>query len=231
MLSPDLTADLLQAFANDIPSPQHDGEIKYLANSILIVPRPCPKAILEKVGGMGAEVEFVVTAFGSWADKIWAVKVQPIDPNVHIHTETPEPAVILAHRRTCRPMDANRIKDWQEIPPHHNARIVFRAVVGERMYLKIDEDHSQDKSRYDGNVNKDDDSHENTEFISSHHSHGHYRGNKRRAQDRDNEQGGAQGRVGYNGSGRGRFGNRQFRGRERGGFHGNDHSNHPSRKW
>src|SRR5947209_4809684 len=111
--------------------------MKYLANTILISAKPNTKPILDRIGGIGAKVEFRTVAFGSWDDQIWAVKVEPVPVNTPIHTGDAGPVIILGHRRTCKPIEVNRICSWEAIPPSHEGRLTFTTTIGERAFLKI----------------------------------------------------------------------------------------------
>jgi hypothetical protein len=44
-----------------LPPSMPDTDMKFLANNVLITPRPCPASILEKVGGMGSKTTWAVT--------------------------------------------------------------------------------------------------------------------------------------------------------------------------
>ncbi|KAI9825329.1 MAG: hypothetical protein M1819_000575, partial [Sarea resinae] len=61
-------------------TPPHlpEGEIKFLANNILITPRPCPASILEKTGDIGTPVKWQVTGVASFESKVWAASVAPV---------------------------------------------------------------------------------------------------------------------------------------------------------
>ncbi|KAK0851461.1 hypothetical protein LTR03_003972 [Friedmanniomyces endolithicus] len=121
-----------------LPASVPESEIKHLANNILITPRPSPRSILDKVGGMGAKVRWRVTGVGSDKNRIWAARVQPVDPKVRIYTENATPYVVLATRREAKPIEASYIHHWQSVPEHQ--ALEFETVVGERVLLRIEEE-------------------------------------------------------------------------------------------
>ena len=121
-----------------IPSNMRDMDMKFLANNILITPRPCPISILEKVGGMGAKVTWEVVGTAIFENKIWAAHVQPVPSSAKIYTENPQPIIVLALRKFVRPMDAGKIQNWQPVPPEKQFR--FGTTVGEKVLLRIEEE-------------------------------------------------------------------------------------------
>lgn len=127
-----------------LPSGTPDHEIKYLANNILIVPRPAPPSILKKVGGMGAKVVWKVVGTAVLEGRVWAAKVQPAVPGTKYHTENPTPCVVLATRRNAKPIDANLIRNWQPVAEQFE----FETTVGEKVLLRIEEER-QDEDEYE----------------------------------------------------------------------------------
>lgn len=148
-----LVSDLLQP---SLPAGVAEGnEIKPLANIIMITPRPAPKSILRKAGGMGKKVSWRITGLGHWDHKLWAARVEPVSENDSYYTETPVPVVVLGFRKGARPVDANRIQNWQPVDPNNS--LVFDTVVGERALLRVDEDSSMDgdwENQYGNKNNK-----------------------------------------------------------------------------
>ncbi|KAK3096349.1 hypothetical protein LTR53_019360, partial [Teratosphaeriaceae sp. CCFEE 6253] len=57
-----------------LPASVSDFEVKYLANNIMIAPRPAPQSILNKVGGLGTRVRWRVTGVGSQNNRVWAAR-------------------------------------------------------------------------------------------------------------------------------------------------------------
>ncbi|KAI4593926.1 hypothetical protein KJ359_008714 [Pestalotiopsis sp. 9143b] len=114
------------------------NEIKVHGNNIMICPRPCPHNILEKVGGMGAKMQWRVTGTGCYENSIWAAAVEPVPPNAKYHTDNPSPLVVLAIRKGARPMDAGRIQSWQPVSPDKS--YVLDTAVGEKVLLRIEPD-------------------------------------------------------------------------------------------
>lgn len=113
-----------------------DGELKFHANNIMICPRPCPPAILEKVGGIGSKMIWEVTGTACFENTIWAVCVKPVPANAKFHTGDPVPLVVLALRRGARHIDAGKIQNWQPVPPDQAVR--FETTVGEKILLRIE---------------------------------------------------------------------------------------------
>lgn len=114
--------------------PEH--ELRFLANNILITPRPAPPSILEKVGGIGAKTSWKVTGIAVHENRVWAARVQPSIPGARIYTENHTPCVVLATRRQAKPIEATRIQSWQ--PVSENQAFEFETTVGEKVLLRID---------------------------------------------------------------------------------------------
>jgi uncharacterized membrane protein YgcG len=121
-----------------IPPNMPDTELKYLANNVLITPRPCPNSILEKVGGMGNKLLWEVTGTAAFENKIWAVAVQPVPRSAKYYTENPAPIVVLALRKGARPIDAGKIQNWQPVPA--DKALIFETTVGEKVLLRIEDE-------------------------------------------------------------------------------------------
>ncbi|CAJ2509243.1 Uu.00g142690.m01.CDS01 [Anthostomella pinea] len=136
MMQPEDTKRLIKLAAPSMPN----GDLKYHANTIIITPRACPKHILDKIGGMNAKMKWEATGIGSWDNSIWAVSVRPVPDNAKYHTDQANPMVVIATRRSARPSDANKIRDWQPLPP--DSEMVFETVVGEKVMLRIEPEQS-----------------------------------------------------------------------------------------
>lgn len=132
LLSTKTTAKLLEA----LPPPKDDPDIRCLASNIMIIPRRASQNILNKAGGLGHEVEWEVVGIGSYQDRIWAARVEPVDPKAQVYTDNQKPFVVLAHRRNSKPVEANQIRKWQEV--EEPLRFKFKAKVGEKMMLRIE---------------------------------------------------------------------------------------------
>ena len=138
-----------------------DFEFKFLANNILITPRPAQKSTLDKAGGLGAKQIWQVTGTAVYENKIWAARVTPIPPSAPYYTDNPTPIIVLALRKGAKPIDAGRIQNWQPVPS--DKQFVFETYVGERVQLRVekelageDEYHSlfASKTQAFGNGNK-----------------------------------------------------------------------------
>ncbi|KAF7191693.1 hypothetical protein HII31_07195 [Pseudocercospora fuligena] len=117
--------------------PEH--EVKYLANNILIVPRPAPRSILDKVGGIGAKVTWKVTGVANLEQRVWAARVACITPGVKTYTENTTPCVVLGTRRQAKPIEASRIQQWQ--PVTEDQAFEFETTVGEKVLLRVEEEY------------------------------------------------------------------------------------------
>ncbi|KAI0165200.1 hypothetical protein GGR52DRAFT_575291 [Hypoxylon sp. FL1284] len=143
MIEPPDTARLI-ALLNSI-EPGID-DLKYLANTILITAKPCPKSVLDRIGGMHSKMKWAVADIGSYSKNLWAIRVKPVPANAKYHTDNPSPSVVLGLRRGARPADVNKIQHWQPIPPGKS--FAFETTVGEKVLLRIDQDggHHDDQN-------------------------------------------------------------------------------------
>ncbi len=191
-----------------LPANMPDTELKFLANNVLITPRPCPHSILEKVGGMGSKTTWEVTGTAVFENKIWAACVRPVPEGKKYYTENPVPIVVLALRKGARPIDAGKIQNWQPVPPEK--QYVFESTVGEKVLLRIEEEDPSEgeyESQFPNKTHKrkhapDDNRRESGSFANSTSSNGG-------------------GRGGYQQNYGGRGGRGNFRGNDsRGGFRG-----------
>ncbi|KAM3422179.1 hypothetical protein BST61_g2548 [Cercospora zeina] len=133
--------DRLRSLVRPPPNcPEH--ELKYLANNILITPRPAPHSILNKVGGIGAKMTWKVTGFAIYEQRVWAVRVQPVPANAKVYTENATPCVVLATRRQAKPIEASRIQNWQPVSDHQ--AFEFETTVGEKVLLRIEQEFSNE---------------------------------------------------------------------------------------
>ncbi|KAK4099900.1 hypothetical protein N658DRAFT_525127 [Parathielavia hyrcaniae] len=117
-----------------------EGELKFHANNIMICPRPCPPAILEKVGGIGNKMTWEVTGTACFENTIWAACVKPVSATARFHTGDPTPLVVLALRKGARHVDAGKIQHWQPVPPEKAFR--FETTVGEKILLRVEAEDS-----------------------------------------------------------------------------------------
>jgi hypothetical protein len=138
MIATDMT-ERLSSLVN-LPANSPKDDIRYLANSILITPKPCPKSILDKVGGIGAKVRWKVTGVSCFENKLWAARVEPVPKSTKFYSENPFPTVVLAIRKNGRPADAARINNWHPVP--ESQAYEFDSVVGEKQMLRIEEEQA-----------------------------------------------------------------------------------------
>ncbi|EAU38323.1 conserved hypothetical protein [Aspergillus terreus NIH2624] len=115
------------------------NELKYMANNILITPRPAPRSILHKVGGIGKKLNWQVTGLGVYENKIWAARMAPVPATEKYFTENPEPVVVLAVRRGARPIDVGKIQSWH--PVSADQALTLETVVGEKVVLRVEEEN------------------------------------------------------------------------------------------
>ena len=113
-----------------------DPDLKYLANNIMITPRPASKSILDKVGGMGAKQIWQVNGLGIFQNNVWAARVIPIPQSATYFTENPTPIIVLACRKNAKPMSASQITSWQTVPS--DKQFVFETTVGEKVQLRVE---------------------------------------------------------------------------------------------
>jgi HAD domain family 1 in Swiss Army Knife RNA repair proteins len=121
-----------------IPPNMPDAELKFLANNVLITPRPCPNSILDKVGGMGNKLLWEVTGTATFENRIWAASVRPVPQSAKYYTENPVPIVVLALRKGAKPIDAGKIQNWQPVPA--DKAYIFETTVGEKVLLRVEEE-------------------------------------------------------------------------------------------
>lgn len=129
-----------------LPQGADKSDIRYLANSILITPKPCPKSILDKVGGIGAKLQWKVTGISCFENKLWAARVEPVPKTAKYYSENPTPTVVLAIRKNGRPADAARIVNWHPVP--EDQAYTFESVVGEKQMLRVEEE-TANESEYE----------------------------------------------------------------------------------
>ncbi|KAJ5918094.1 hypothetical protein N7454_010469 [Penicillium verhagenii] len=204
------------------------NDIKYMANNILIAPRPAPHSVLDKVGGIGKKVKWQITGTSVLENRVFAARVAPIPSNEQIYSENSVPLIVLAVRKGARPVEASRITNWQPVPSSQALR--FDTVVGEKAILRIEDDErggapsapKNPKKRYAQDQYEDGYSqptHHDSWDKSSHGFHPYQRptGENRGSYDDSNTRRGAyRGRGRGNGRGRG-YATRGARGRGRGG--------------
>lgn len=141
MISSDDSKKLL-ALA-DIPADVPSTSLKTHANSIMICPRPCPKEILKKVGGIGNKMKWEVTGTACYENSIWAACVNPVPANAKYHSENPVPLVLLAMKKGAKGVDVGRINMWSPLPKEK--RFMFETTVGEKALLKIEKEDPREQ--------------------------------------------------------------------------------------
>ena len=143
LISPADTAKLLGLVK--IPPNLTESEIKYLANSIMIVPGPAASKILHEVGGMGNRQAWQVTGSAFYQSSIWAVRVAPVPPVSAVLTANATPLIVLATYKNTKPEAANNIQHWQQIPV--DKQYILQTEVGEKVQLRIEAE--SDESEYE----------------------------------------------------------------------------------
>lgn len=134
LVSPADTAKLLELVK--VPSHLAESEVKYLANAILITPRPAESSILDRVGGLGHKQMWQVTDLAFYQASIWAARVVPVPPVSNTHTINSTPLIVLATYKNTRPEAANNIHNWQPIPA--DKQCIIQTVVGEKAQLRME---------------------------------------------------------------------------------------------
>ena len=212
-------SERLKKLAN-IPTNIPSHEVKYHGNNVMICPRPCPSALLDKVGGIGNRLIWEVTGVGSLDKSIWAARIRPVPATASYHTENPVPLVILAIRRRARPADAAKIENWRSIPPQDS--FTFETVVGEKVILRIEpevlgeDDYDSLFAAKSGKRKHPGDHDWQPKHIFPYGNRGDARGNHHGG-SRGNASQGGRGRGGSGGGGGGRGNKRGSRGQGRGG--------------
>ena len=111
------------------------GEIRFMASSILISPRPASRGLLVQVGGLGKKVTWQVTGTAVFEGRIWAARVAPVPETEKHYTNDQTPFVVLALRRGTAAIDASRIQNWQPVAPEK--AFIFETVVGDKVFLEV----------------------------------------------------------------------------------------------
>ena len=135
----------LLGLVNNIPG-MNNGNIKFLANNVLISYGTATSTVLTTVGGIGHKQDWQITSLGVHNGSIWAAKVNPIPPVSIVHTETSVPLIILAQKNSTPLSFANRISQWQPVPPDKS--YIIQTVVREKAQLRVE--YESDESEYDG---------------------------------------------------------------------------------
>ncbi|CAG8231693.1 unnamed protein product [Penicillium salamii] len=232
------------------PGLAESNDLKYMANSILITPRPASRSILDKIGGMGKKLKWQVTGTGSLDNKIWAARVAPIPGTEPFHTENPLPIVVLAVRKGARLIDAGKIQNWHPLPA--DKAMTFDTVIGEKVVLRVEETgdyrsgertlNRPQKRRFQQDQDEVNWTPQHAGHEAPSHGRGNYhhtfRGGEPRYQDENQRgRGGHRGRGRGTGRGRGNNPRGRGRGRGRGDYyqykslddHTNSHDGHDSR--
>ncbi|KAG8529276.1 uncharacterized protein KY384_005911 [Bacidia gigantensis] len=119
-----------------VPSNFAESEVKYLANSILIDPRPANAGMMNKVGGLGSKQTWQVTGFAFYQYNLWAVRVAPVPPESKVHTFGDTPTIVLATYKNTKAAAANSIQNWQPIPA--DKQYILQTEVGEKVQLRLE---------------------------------------------------------------------------------------------
>lgn len=118
------------------------NDLKYMANSILITPRPAPRSMLDKIGGMGKKLSWQVTGTASFENRVWAARLSPVPATESYYTDNPVPIMVLAVRKGARPIDAAKIQNWHPVPT--DRAVTFETVIGEKVVLRVEEDNPRE---------------------------------------------------------------------------------------
>lgn len=207
-----------------LPPGCDESETRYLANNILICPRPAPRSILDRVGGIGAPMRWRVTDIGTLEERVWAARVTPAQAGARVYTENTTRYVVLATRKQAKPIDAKGIRDWRPVPEAQ--AFEFDTHVGEKVLLRIDEErHLEDENEASHASSKNARKHPRDEDFpplgSAPKQNGRGGGQGNRPQNRQNGQyNNRQGGIGFAGQRGGGAQNRGGRGGGGGGFRG-----------
>ncbi|KAJ5115868.1 hypothetical protein N7456_000216 [Penicillium angulare] len=154
------------------------NDLKYMANNILITPRPAAHSVLDKVGGIGKKINWQVTGTAVYENRVFAARVSPIPATEQVYTENPVPLIVLAVRKGARPVEASKITNWQPVSPNH--ALVFETEVGEKVILRVDDDDKAGPPRGPKNPRKrylqdreEQHAHPSTAYSASHETQSH----------------------------------------------------------
>jgi len=120
---------------------EKEGEYKFFANNVLILPRPANDATLDKVGGIGRKQMWQVKSIGAFEkDKLYAARVVPVPADSMVHTWSDPPNIVLTCRKGTKTTDVDRIlaHAWKSLP--QDKQIMFETTVGEKVQLSIEEE-------------------------------------------------------------------------------------------
>ena len=134
LVSPADTAKLLDLVK--VPPNLAESEIRYLANSILIAPRPADPNLLDQTGPTGSKQTWQVTGFSFFQSSIWAIRVAPVPPTSRVYVHNRTPVLVLATYKNTKPELANSIQIWQPVPA--DKQYVLQTEVGEKVQLRIE---------------------------------------------------------------------------------------------
>ncbi|PWW80595.1 hypothetical protein C7212DRAFT_350020 [Tuber magnatum] len=139
LLAPATTSRLLNTL--NIPGlARNHKDIRLNGTGILISPRAADSRVLINAGPLGTMVDFLVTGWGHFENKVWAALVQPVDPNYRVYSGSHRPVIILAIRRDGKPSDAQKIMTWQQVP---TGNFVVKTIVAEKAYLRVEDEGCQ----------------------------------------------------------------------------------------
>ncbi|BFZ64898.1 hypothetical protein YB2330_006051 [Saitoella coloradoensis] len=123
------------------PIPEGDeGRWSTYADHITITPKPShPNWLLKKTGGLGYQLEFETVARGLIKNRVFAVKVEPVDKKAPFYTVNNHAHITIAARRDldAKPFESNTITHWEQIPQEERLR--FIGTVGEKAFWSVNE--------------------------------------------------------------------------------------------
>ncbi|KAK6498577.1 hypothetical protein TWF481_011162 [Arthrobotrys musiformis] len=135
MLHPETTHALLMKFR--LKQRLSSREVDFFGRYIPIRMGKCEPLEIERLGGMGARVQFETVSFGSYSNYIWAARVRPVDSGVTVSTMNAVPTIILAKRTDGGERFLQNIENWEDVPPGDPRYLRFFATVGEQLRLQI----------------------------------------------------------------------------------------------
>jgi hypothetical protein len=145
LLAPATTSRLLNTL--NIPGlARNHKDIRLNGTGILISPRAADNRVLTNAGPLGTTVDFLVTGWGHFENKVWAALAQPVDPNYKVYSvlDSHRPVIILAIRRDGKPSDAQKITTWQQVP---TGNFVVRTMIAEKAYLRVEGESYQSEEK------------------------------------------------------------------------------------
>ncbi|KAF3927151.1 hypothetical protein ABW20_dc0101244 [Dactylellina cionopaga] len=135
MISPETTSEIFQRFPIRSKRGSTYTELygRYLRTKI----GKCDPLEIERLGGMGTQVQFEPVSFGSYNDCIWALRVRAVKPAATSSTFDGIHTILLAKKIDIDEAYISKIEHWEEIRPGNPRYFIFSGTLGEQIRLQI----------------------------------------------------------------------------------------------